>query len=199
MRLRQKSTTPVARHLPLLQIWRASATSTAAEYGAIDIIVNNAANPYRSGVGELTLEAWDRSFNINLRGPVFLVQAALPQLRASSHASVINMLSGGAFGAAPSHLLYCVSKAGLAAATRSMAEDLASDGVRVNSLVPGLTNTEMVRAMPEEFHKLTAAASLLRRAAEPSELIGLALLLASDAGGYMTGQTYFCDGGMVPR
>ena len=109
------------------------------------------------------------------------------------------MLSGGAFGAAPNHVLYCVSKAGLAAATRTMAADLAPDGIRVNSLVPGVTKTDMVLAMPEKFQEQAAAASMLKRAAEPSELVGLALLLASDAGGYLTGQTYFCDGGMVPR
>lgn len=172
--------------------------TTVDTYGRIDIVVNNAANPLMQGVGQITPESWSSSLDANLRGPVFLVQAALPQLVASDNASVINVLSGAAFMFTAHHLLYSAAKSGLAAATRSMAATLAADGVRVNSLVPGTINTQMVRSMPEDFQERAAKASLLGRAAEPDELVPLALLLAGRGGSFLTGQTYMCDGGQFP-
>lgn len=168
------------------------------QFGGIDIVVNNAANPLMLGVGNLTEQAWDSALNTNLRGPVFLVQEALPHL-VDGGGSVINLLSNAAYMYTPHHLLYPVAKAGLEAATRSMAAQLAPEGVRVNALVPGTIDTDMVRAMPAEFQESSAKASLLARAAHPDELAAMALLLASDAGSFMTGHTYFVDGGQSYR
>lgn len=168
--------------------------STVESFGGVDIIVNNAANPLMQGIGGITEEAWDKAMATNLKGPVFLVQEALPYL-VEGGGSVINVLSNAAFMHTAHHLLYPVAKAGLGAATRSMAATLADRGVRVNNIVPGTVDTAMVRAMPEAFQESAAKASLLGRAAHPDELVGMALLLASDAGSFMTGHTYFVDGG----
>jgi NAD(P)-dependent dehydrogenase (short-subunit alcohol dehydrogenase family) len=181
-------------HMGRLDDITALVDATVAEFGSIDIIVNNAANPLMLGVDQVTPEAWSAALDTNLRGPVFLVQAALAHMTERG-GSVINVLSNAAFMYTAHHLLYPVAKAGLAAATRSMAATVVDRGVRVNALVPGTIDTDMVRAMPEEFQRSSAAASLMRRAAHPDELIGMALLLASDAGSFMTGHTYFVDGG----
>ncbi len=172
---------------------------TVSTFGGIDIIVNNAANALALPVGQLTEDAWSKTLDTNLRGPVFLVQEALEHLRGSDHASVINVLSGAAYLFSGDGLMYAVAKAGLGAATRSLAAALARDEIRVNALVPGTVDTDMVRNMPEAYQESAAKASLMGRAADPDELVGLALLLASDAGSFMTGQTYFCDGGQTPR
>jgi len=188
------SATSVPAHLGRLDDISNLVSASVEAYGAIDVVVNNAANPLMLGVDEVTPEAWSSALDTNLRGPVFLVQAALPHMEAGRGA-VINVLSNAAFLYTAHHLLYPVAKAGLAAATRSMAATLADRGIRVNALVPGTVDTDMVRAMPEAFQESSAQASLLERAAHPDELIGMALLLASDAGSFMTGHTYFVDGG----
>ncbi|MCH7787999.1 MAG: SDR family oxidoreductase [Acidobacteria bacterium] len=184
-------------HVGDLDAVRALVAATTDEFGRIDIVVNNAANPLMQGVGEITETAWEKALATNLRGPVFLVQEALDYLVASGHGSVINVSSAGAHMFSTGHLLYPVAKAGLEAATRSMAGSLAVHNVRVNAMVPGTIDTAMVRAMPKTFQESAAKSSLIGRAAHPDELVGLALLLASDAGSFMTGHCYFCDGGMV--
>ena len=173
--------------------------ATVDRFGAIDVIVNNAANPLMQGVGQITPESWASSIDANLRGPVFLVQEALPHLEASDNASVLNVLSNAAFLFSANHLLYSAAKSGLGGATRSMAATLAPKGIRVNSLVPGTVDTQMVRSMPEDFQERSAKASLLARMGHPDELAPLALLLAGPGGSFLTGQTYMADGGQFPH
>lgn len=189
----------VPAHMGRLEDVARLADETAKRAGGIDIIVNNAANPLMLGVGQISPDAWQKALDTNLRGPVFLVQEALPQLEASGRASVINVLSNAAFMFTAHHLLYPIAKAGLAAATRSMAATLADKQIRVNALVPGSVDTDMLRAMPAEFQENAAKGSLLGRAAHPDELVGMALLLASDAGSFITGQVHSVDGGQVAR
>ena len=193
------SAVPISAHMGRLQEIKSLVDQTIEAYGTVDIIVNNAANPLMLGVGEITEEAWEKALNTNLRGPVFLVQEALPHLESGSGGSVINMLSNAAFMYSANHLLYTVSKSGLDAATRSMAAQLASKNIRVNAMVPGTVDTDMVQAMPESFQEMAAKGSLLRRAAHPDEMVAMAIVLASDAGSFMTGHTYFVDGGQSYR
>ena len=173
--------------------------ATVDHYGGIDIIVNNAANALAQDFGSITPEAWEKSFDVNLRGPVFLVQEALPYLKASEHASVINVSSAGGYLFSAFTHIYAAAKAGLISYTRSLAADLAPHGIRVNCMAPGTIDTDMVRAQTEERQQSMAAASLLGRAAVPDELIGLALFMATEASSFMTGCTINYDGGLVPR
>lgn len=172
---------------------------TIAEFGAIDILVNNAANALAQSFGEITAQAWEKSFGVNLQGPAFLTQAALPHLRASSHAAVLNIVSAGAFIFTPTQSMYSAAKAAMVSFTRSMAAEFADAGIRVNALAPGTVDTDMVRGNGPEFAAAIAKQSLLKRIATPDEIVPPALLLVSDAGSYITGQTLIVDGGMVPR
>lgn len=166
-------------------------------FGGIDIVVNNAANPVTQPIGEFTLAAWTKSFDVNLRGPVFLLQVALPHLEASEHAAVLNVVSIGAFTFSAQTAMYSAGKAALLSFTRSMAADFAPRGIRVNALAPGPVNTTMVRNNPPEFIEALAAGPHQKRIAEPDEMVGPALLLTSDAGSFITGQVIVADGGMV--
>jgi NAD(P)-dependent dehydrogenase (short-subunit alcohol dehydrogenase family) len=172
---------------------------TVDRYGRLDILVNNAATPLTMPIGQLTPEAWEKSFAVNLRGPVFLVQAALPHLEASPCASVVNVISAGAFLFSPNVSMYAAAKAALMSFTRSMAADFAPRGIRVNALAPGSVDTDMMRKNTSEAQASMAAASHQARAASPDEMVGPALFLASDAASFVTGQVLIADGGLVPH
>ncbi len=161
--------------------------------------MNNAATPIAQPLGQLTVDALTKSFEVNLRGPVFLVQEALPQLKASPHAAVLNMVSIGAFIFAPMLSIYASMKAAMMSFTRSMAAEFAHDGIRVNALAPGPVDTDMMRKNPQEVIDGMVGGTLMRRLATADEMVGAALLLTSDAGSYITGQVIIVDGGGTPR
>ena len=167
-------------------------------YGGIDILVNNAANPVAQPIGEITPEALAKSFDVNVRGPLFLFQACLPHLLASEHASVVNVISAGAFLNTPGVSMYGAGKAALLHFTRSMAAEYASRGIRVNALAPGPVDTDMVRKLGPERTAGMARSNYLKRLADPDEMVGAVLYMASDAASFMTGQCLTVDGGMVP-
>ena len=172
---------------------------TAERFGGVDIVINNAANALTQPLGDFTPEAWQKSFDVNLRGPVFLVQAALRHLERSDHAAVVNVISAGAFLFSANVSMYSAAKAALMAFTRSMAADFAPRGVRVNALAPGTVDTDMVRANTPESQASMANASFMRRAAHADEMVGPVLYLVSDASSFMTGQVLLVDGGLVPH
>jgi NAD(P)-dependent dehydrogenase (short-subunit alcohol dehydrogenase family) len=186
-------------HLGDLAALHALVERTIDAFGGIDVVVNNAANALAVPHGAYTPEAWAKSLDVNLRGPVFLVQEALGALKRSPHAAVLNVVSGAAFLFSSTVSLYGIGKAGLVAATRSMAAEFAPHGIRVNALSPGTIDTAMVRKNSPEAQVEMTKMQLLPRMAHPDEMVGPALLLASDAGSFITGQVLFADGGMVPR
>jgi len=189
----------VPTHLGELDALRNLVEATVEAFGGIDVVVNNAANALALPMGEYTPEAWSKSLDVNLRGPVFLVQEALPHLKRSQHAAVLNVVSGGAFLFSGTVSLYAIGKAGLMAATRAMAAEFVPHGIRVNALSPGTVDTDMVRKNPPELRAQMTAMQLVPRMAHPDEMVGPALLLTSDAGSFITGHVVFADGGMVPR
>jgi NAD(P)-dependent dehydrogenase (short-subunit alcohol dehydrogenase family) len=189
----------VATNMSSLEDVEALVHATVDRFGAVDIIVNNAANALTQPLGQFTPEAWQKSYDANLRGPVFLVQYALPYLTASPHASVINVISAGAFLAAPNVAMYSGAKAGLMAFTRAMGSDFAKLGIRVNALAPGTVDTDMVRNNPPEVQQSMANAAPMKRAAHPDEMVGPAIFLASDAGSFVTSQVILADGGLIPH
>ena len=189
----------VPTHLGDLDDLHRLVESTVKAFGGLDVVVNNAANALALPIGEYTPEAWTKSIEVNLRGPIFLVQEALPHLKRSAHAAVLNVLSGAAFLFSASVSLYAIGKAGLMAATRAMAAELQPHGIRVNALSPGTTDTDMVRKNTVEQQSAMTAIQLMQRMAHPDEMVAPALLLTSDAGSFITGHVLFADGGMVPR
>ena len=172
---------------------------TVERFGRLDILVNNAATALAEPIGRFTPAAWDKVFEVDLRGPVFLIQAALSHLEKSPCASVVNVISAGAFLFAVNSAMYSAAKAGLMAFTRSMAAEFAPRGIRVNALAPGTVDTDMVRNNPPEVQKWMVEASFQKRAAHPDEMVGPALFLASDAASFVTGQVVIADGGLTPH
>jgi NAD(P)-dependent dehydrogenase (short-subunit alcohol dehydrogenase family) len=189
----------VAAHVGSLDDMDLLVERTVAEFGGIDVVVNNAANALAQPLGEMTIEAWTKSYEVNLRGPVFLVQKALPHLKRSEHAAVLNMVSVGAFQFAPAVSMYAAGKAALMSFTRSMAAGFVGDGIRVNAIAPGPVDTDMMRGNPQEAIDYMVGGTLVKRLATPDEMVGAALLLCSDAGSYITGQVVIVDGGGTPR
>jgi NAD(P)-dependent dehydrogenase (short-subunit alcohol dehydrogenase family) len=189
----------VPTHLGDVDALAALVGRTVNEFGGIDVVVNNAANALAQPLGEMTVDAWSKSFEVNLRGPVFLVQHALPHLKVSPHAAVLNMISTGAFNFAPMVSMYAAGKAALLSFTRSMAAGFAPFDIRVNAIAPGPVDTDMMRNNPQQAVDYMAGATLMKRLASPDEIVGAALLLTSDAGSYITGQVIIPDGGGTPR
>lgn len=170
-----------------------------AELGGIDIVVNNAANPLGGPVADVEPAAFDAAFRTNVQGPMLLGSAALPHLQASGRGSVINVITVGAFAGAEYLGLYTATKAALWNLTRTMAKEWGPLGVRVNAIAPGPFDTDMMAPTLDvpAFHRRIVEATVLGRIAEPVEVVGPALLLAGDAGSYMTGSCIVVDGGTV--
>ncbi len=189
----------VATHLGDLDAGKALVAATVERFGRLDILVNNAATALTEPVGAFTPEAWEKVYDVNLRGPVFLAQEALPHLDASPCASIVNVISAGAFLFSVPTAMYSGAKAALMSLTRSMAAGFAPRGIRVNALAPGTVDTDMVRNNTPEAVERMAQSSLMRRMASPDEMVGPALFLASDASSFMTGQVLIVDGGLTPH
>lgn len=170
---------------------------TVEAFGGVDIVVNNAANPLAQPLGAMTPDAMAKSWEANFRGPVLLVQEALEHLRRSSHAAIVNVTTAGVYTQGPYVSLYVAAKAAMTAMTRSMAAELAGDGIRANALAPGTVGTDMVFSTPEEFQAAAVDAQLIKRLASPEEMVPAAAFLASDASSFMTGHTLVVDGGMT--
>lgn len=187
----------VPTHVGDLDQLEALVAATVERFGGVDIVVNNAANPLAQPLGSMTPEAWQKSFDANLRGPVFLVQNALPHLTASEHGAVVNVLTAGIFTSGGYVSMYVAAKSALMSMTRSMAAEFVHHGIRVNALAPGTVDTQMVQATGPERQAAMVAAQLIPRMAAPTEMLPAALFLASDASSFMTGHVLVLDGGMT--
>jgi NAD(P)-dependent dehydrogenase (short-subunit alcohol dehydrogenase family) len=185
----------VALHMGDVDALEALVARTVDHFGRLDILVNNAANGMTQPLAGLTVDAWEKSYSVNLRGPVFLAKAAYPHLVESPHAAVLNVISVGGITYSPSMAMYSGAKAALLAFTRNMAAEWASDGIRVNALAPGTVDTDMTRSGGPGTLDRMAQISYLKRVAHADEMVGPALLLVSDASSYVTGQMLVADGG----
>ncbi|MEM9609407.1 MAG: glucose 1-dehydrogenase [Actinomycetota bacterium] len=169
---------------------------TVERYGGVGIVVNNAGTVLDRPLGRIEPDTFHGAFSTNLLGPLLLVQAAADELAASGHGSVINVVSIAAFTPQPGRYYYPPVKAALAQATRSLAQDLGPRGVRVNAISPGTFRTDMVtKAYDDEMLDRIGRTTAVGRIGEPDEMVGPALLLASDAGSMITGQVLTVDGG----
>ena len=153
----------VPTHLGEVEDLGALVQRTVDEFGGVDVVVNNAANPLAQPFGSMTVDALTKSFEVNLRGPVFLVQEALPHLKASPHAAVLNMVSVGAFIFSPMLSIYSSMKAAMMSFTRSMAAEFAHHGIRVNAIAPGPVDTDMMQQNPQEVIDAMVGGTLMKR------------------------------------
>ena len=176
-------------------------TQTAIDaLGGIDVLVNNAGILHMAPLLEITVDDWDRTFDINVRAMLLTTQVAARAMIGAAHGggSIINMASMGGKVGSPNQAHYAASKAAVIGFTRVSAIELGEHGIRVNCICPGYVLTEMGAATrtPEMVAKWSAM-SPLGRCAEPSEVADMALFLASDQARYCTGQAMNVSGGMV--
>ncbi len=169
-------------------------------YGKLDILVNNAGIEYKHPITEFPLDQWNKIIAINLTGPFLCMQAAAKQMIAQGGGGrIINISSIHQDLPMTGNAPYCASKGGLRMLMRTAAVELAPQGITVNNIGPGAIFTPIdadVQANPE-MEKALMAEIPLARWGKPEEVAGLAVFLASDAGSYVTGSTYYIDGGML--
>ncbi|HET9771539.1 MAG TPA: SDR family oxidoreductase [Acidimicrobiia bacterium] len=171
--------------------------ATVERFGRVDILVNNAAtNPYMGPAIDIDLPRYDKTFDVNLRGPLVWTQLAHKASMAEHGGSVINIASVGGLSVEPSIGVYNTTKAGLIYLTKTLAAEL-GPGVRVNAIAPGLVKTDFARALWETNEDAIARRVPLRRLGVPQDIANTALFLASDLSGWTTGQTLVVDGGSL--
>ena len=169
---------------------------TVAGLGGIDVLVNNAGIFPRVEFLEMSEAIWDAVHDVNLKGSAFCAQAAARAMVAAGTRGCIINLASQAMRGTPLGVHYSATKAGVAGLTRAMALALAPHGIRVNAIAPGLTDTAQPRyGSTEEELRAMAAALPIPRFGTPEDIAGLALYLASDAAGWVTGQTMHINGG----
>jgi NAD(P)-dependent dehydrogenase (short-subunit alcohol dehydrogenase family) len=178
---------------------QACVSATVERFGAVDILVNNAAtNPYMGPALGIDLPRYDKTMQVNLRGPLVWTQAAWEASMKERGGVVLNMASVGGLVTEPLLGIYNVTKAGLIHLTRTLALDMAP-GVRVNALAPGVVKTDFARALWEPFGDQLAASLPLRRIGQPDDIANAALFLCSDLASWITGQVLVIDGGAMIR
>ena len=171
-----------------------------AKFGKLDILVNNAAtNPYFGDVLGADEGMWDKTFAVNLKGPYFISQHAARLMMETGGGSIVNVSSINGIRPAPYQGIYSITKAGVIAMTKSFAKELAPFKIRVNALLPGLTDTKFSSALTQNdgILKLVLPTIPMGRIAKPGEMAGMVLYLVSDAASYTTGATFVVDGGML--
>jgi NAD(P)-dependent dehydrogenase (short-subunit alcohol dehydrogenase family) len=173
--------------------------ATVDQLGGVDILVNNAAtNPYMGPTIDTDVPRFDKTVEVNLRGPLVWTHEAWHRAMRDRGGSVINVASVGGMSVETSIGVYNMTKAGLLHLTRTLAAELAP-GVRVNAIAPGLVKTDMARALWEPNEEAMARAVPLGRLGEPVDVAGAAVFLSSDAASWITGATLVVDGGMILR
>jgi NAD(P)-dependent dehydrogenase (short-subunit alcohol dehydrogenase family) len=172
-----------------------------ARFGRIDVLVNNAGiSPSPMNASSMTLEYWRKVFSVNLEGPLRMSQCVAPVMRDGGGGSIINIATMAAYSGGPNVCAYGASKAALINLTKSNAQEWAPWKVRVNALSPGPFESEMVDGaarLREGFRELIASGTMQKRIADPSEIVGPVVYLASDASSFVTGDDISVSGGMM--
>ncbi len=176
----------------------AGVARTVETFGKLDILVNSAGVLIPGMLETCPLDQWRTSFLVNVDGALLLGRACLPHLRRSAHAAVVNVTSlAGSGRGYPNGGAYGPSKSALLSLTRQMALEWARDGIRVNAVSPGTTETPLLLAnITPEVRLMREEKIPLGRLGRPNELADLIVYLASPAASYLTGQEVECDGGL---
>ncbi|MGZ4793047.1 MAG: SDR family oxidoreductase [Ilumatobacteraceae bacterium] len=177
---------------------KACVTATIERFGGLDILVNNAAtNPYYGPTLGVDASRFDKTFQVNLRGPLFWCQAAWEQALRDKPGVIINIASVGGLRAEGALGVYNLTKAALIHLTRQLAAELGP--TRVVGIAPGLVKTDFASVLIANYGDRLAASMPLRRLGEPQDIANLATFLASDLASWITGETYVIDGGAGVR
>jgi NAD(P)-dependent dehydrogenase (short-subunit alcohol dehydrogenase family) len=181
---------------------RAAVTAVVARFGRLDIVVNNAGIGARGDLAANTDDEWHRVWNINVVGMARVTRAALPSLRQSPSASVVNLSSVVATAGVPQRVLYTATKGAVLSMTRAMAADHLREGIRFNAVNPGTADTPWITGLLSEAADPAAERAALEarqphgRLVTPDEIASAAAYLASPLSGSTTGTSIAVDGGM---
>lgn len=171
------------------------------KYGKLDILVNNAAtNPYFGDMAGIDEDSYNKTNDVNLKGPFFTIKHAVPLMEKAGGGSIINVSSINGIRPPEKQGVYSMTKAAMISMTKGFAKELAPKKIRVNALLPGLTATKFSSVMTND-HDFMENELLplipLHRAAQPEEMTGAVLYLASDSSSFMTGALMVVDGGQL--
>lgn len=170
---------------------------TLAEFGRLDILVNNAALPLTTRFEEITADEWRRAVEVNLTAPFLLTQAAVPTMKAQHYGRIVNISStAGRMVSTLGGAHYTATKTGLLGLTRASAKELGIHGITVNAVCPGMIDTELTResASDERLERITSSYPIPRMGTS-LEVADVICFLASEAAGYITGATFDINGG----
>jgi len=170
-------------------------------YGKIDILVNNAGITLGADILEYPPENWDKTYEVNLKGPYELMKLVAGVMKESSTGSIINVTSLNAEVAFPGNPAYVAFKGALKQLTKAFALDLGEYGIRANNVGPGYMRTAMTQKSWDdpEMNQSRKDKTMLGRWGAPEDLAGVVVLLASDASSYITGQDFYVDGGWLAK
>ena len=180
----------------------AMAAAAKEAFGGVDILINNAAlmvDISYDNFETVSMDAWHKAFAVNLEGALLCSRAVIPSMRARGGGRIVNQTSGGAF---PASGLYGITKLALVGLTTSLAKQFGKDGITCNAIAPGNVTSDAGKMLvPDDspFIQFLNATCALRARGAPDELVGTALLLCSEAGAWISGQTIHVDGGWVLR
>lgn len=170
------------------------------EHGRIDILVNNAAaNPYYGHILDTDLSAFDKTVEVNIRGYFFMSTAAGKMMREQGGGVILNTASVNGVTPGDKQGIYSITKAAVISMTKAFAKECGPHNIRVNALLPGLTDTKFASALTSNDKVLNMALAMipLKRVAQPEEMAGTVLHLVSDASSYTTGACINVDGGLL--
>ncbi len=171
-----------------------------AHFGGIDILVNNAAtNPHFGPFLSAEDSHWDKILDVNVKGYFRVAKACVPVMRARGGGKIINVASVAGLEPQPMMGVYCVSKAAVLMMTEVLAAEVAADHIQVNAIAPGFVKTKFSQVLwsTPDIHDQLIRAVPQRRMAEPAEIAGIAVYLASAASSFTTGATFVVDGGQL--
>ena len=180
----------------------AMAAAAKQAFGGIDILINNAAlmvDISYDSIDTVSVEAWNKAFAVNTTGALLCARACAPSMRERGGGRIINQTSGGAF---PSTSLYGITKIALVGLTTSLAKQWGKDNITCNAIAPGNVKSDAGNMLvPDDspFIQFLQMACAIHPRGEPDELVGTAILLCSEAGKWISGQTIHVDGGWVMR
>jgi NAD(P)-dependent dehydrogenase (short-subunit alcohol dehydrogenase family) len=195
-----KNALAVAAHTGKEADCKALVEKSVAHFGKVDILVNNAGtNPYFGPFIDTEMGAWDKTFEVNLKGYFWMARDVARHLRSrEAPGSIVNIASIVGMMSAPLQGVYGMTKAAVISMTKTLAFELGSSKIRVNAISPGMVDTRLAAAivgndeLVSDINKRTA----LNRVAQPEEIAGAALYLASDASSFTTGEVLVVDGGL---
>ncbi len=187
-------------HLGEVHTHDAALEALMAEHGRLDILINNGAtNPYFGPAHDTPESAYDKTMEVNVKGPFYLSAKAIPLMLKSGGGSIVNVASIDGIQPGLGRVVYGMTKAAIINMTKGFAKEYGDKNIRVNALLPGFTDTKIAAALKDNpaVQAHMNANFAIKRMAQPEEMVGAVLYMVSDEGSYFTGQGMVVDGGAI--